>query len=77
MAGQTSAGKKVFARHLHAQTVRAGKPFIAINCAALPESLIEAALFGYEPEAFTGARKSGAKGPNPAGGGRHPVSRRD
>lgn len=62
IAGQTGAGKEVFARHLHGQTVRAGKPFIAINCAALPESLIEAELFGYEPGAFTGARKQGAKG---------------
>jgi transcriptional regulator of acetoin/glycerol metabolism len=62
IAGETGAGKEVFARHLHKQTVRAGKPFIAINCAALPESLIEAELFGYEAGAFTGARKSGAKG---------------
>ncbi|MEO9299689.1 sigma-54-dependent Fis family transcriptional regulator [Devosia alba] len=62
IAGETGAGKEVFARHLHAQTIRAGKPFIAINCAALPESLIEAELFGYESGAFTGAKKSGAKG---------------
>ena len=62
VAGPTGAGKEVFARHLHARSVRAGKPFIAINCAALPESLIEAELFGYEPGAFTGARKQGAKG---------------
>lgn len=62
VAGETGVGKEVFARHLHAKTGRAGKPFIAINCAALPESLIEAELFGYEAGAFTGARKSGAKG---------------
>ncbi|MET3924273.1 sigma-54-dependent Fis family transcriptional regulator [Devosia sp. 2618] len=62
IAGETGAGKEVFARHLAGLTVRAGKPFIAINCAALPESLIEAELFGYEAGAFTGARKSGAKG---------------
>ncbi|MEO8684085.1 MAG: sigma-54-dependent Fis family transcriptional regulator [Devosia sp.] len=62
IAGPTGAGKEVFARHLHGQTARAGKPFIAINCAALPESLIEAELFGYEPGAFTGGRKQGAKG---------------
>ncbi|MBU1304345.1 MAG: sigma-54-dependent Fis family transcriptional regulator [Alphaproteobacteria bacterium] len=62
IAGPTGAGKEVFARHLHAQTVRAGKPFVAINCAALPESLIESELFGYAPGAFSGARKEGAKG---------------
>lgn len=62
IAGETGAGKEVFARHLHAKTTRSGKPFIAINCAALPESLIEAELFGYEAGAFTGARKSGARG---------------
>ncbi len=62
IAGETGAGKEVFARHLHAKTNRVGKPFIAINCAALPESLIEAELFGYEAGAFTGAKKSGARG---------------
>lgn len=62
VVGPTGVGKEVFARHLHARTARAGKPFVAINCAALPESLIEAELFGYEPGAFTGARKAGAKG---------------
>jgi len=62
VAGATGAGKEVFARHLHGLSRRAGKPFVAINCAALPESLIEAELFGYAAGAFTGARKDGAKG---------------
>jgi transcriptional regulator of acetoin/glycerol metabolism len=62
IVGATGAGKEVFARHLVGETNRAGKPFVAINCAALPDSLIEAELFGYEPGAFTGARKSGARG---------------
>lgn len=62
VTGQTGTGKEVFARHLAALSNRAGKPFIAVNCAALPESLIESELFGYEPGAFTGARRGGAKG---------------
>lgn len=62
VTGETGAGKEVFARHLAQLSNRAGKPFVAVNCAALPESLIEAELFGYEAGAFTGARKDGAKG---------------
>ncbi|WP_152658663.1 sigma-54-dependent Fis family transcriptional regulator [Devosia chinhatensis] len=62
VTGQTGSGKEVFARHLAGLSQRQGKPFVAVNCAALPESLIEAELFGYEPGAFTGARKGGAKG---------------
>ena len=62
LLGETGTGKEVFARHLHAHSRWRSGPFIAINCAALPESLIEAELFGYEPGAFTGAQRNGSRG---------------
>ena len=60
--GPTGSGKECFARALHAASPRESHPFVAVNCAALPETLIESELFGYGPGAFTGAKKEGRKG---------------
>jgi transcriptional regulator of acetoin/glycerol metabolism len=62
LLGETGTGKEVFAQALHRTSSRADKPFIAINCASIPEALIESELFGYVPGAFTGARKEGHAG---------------
>lgn len=57
--GETGAGKELFSRAIHDASERKEKPFIAVNCAALPEGLIEAELFGYEEGAYTGAKRKG------------------
>jgi transcriptional regulator of acetoin/glycerol metabolism len=60
--GESGVGKEFFARAFHDSGPRKSAPFIAINCGAIPENLIEAELFGYEPGAFTGARREGSLG---------------
>ena len=58
LTGESGVGKEIYSKFIHQQSTRSSQPFVAINCAAIPENMLEAVLFGYEKGAFTGAHKA-------------------
>ena len=77
LLGETGTGKELLAHGIHAASARAGKPFVGVNIAAVPETLLEAEFFGVAPGAYTGAERKGRDGKFKAAERRHAVARRD